>query len=365
MASLRLWKYNKITGLWNVEREVTPATADEWLRVFKSDEPDATFKVSKSRPAHPHLKKRRNLSALSDSSDDTLLGLGLLAAAGAGAYFLLKKRSGGAAAPSGGGSGVLLPQYQTQSYPSSLNIDWQNLPSSTPGSGVLLPQYQTAQPVVQATPAKTGLETLQTPLGPYTPPSGVLMGLGSLGAATTDPRPVLWMQLADQIQGAQAQIDSAWSNYSSSFLNQVCSGTGLCPSFQSTANLVASTRDLSSGLVALAHELADNPDAKYDDGSKKSANFEALGGKFVGNMSSVLTQLGENSWTAAARDFVVRFPQSIRDTLSWTVDSAGNLVQQASWSLAKTALVIGGAAAAVFWLVGKSGAKLDLGPLKI
>jgi hypothetical protein len=33
MRLMRLWKYNKITGFWNVVRSVTPDTAVEWLKV--------------------------------------------------------------------------------------------------------------------------------------------------------------------------------------------------------------------------------------------------------------------------------------------------------------------------------------------
>ena len=50
MASLRLWKYNRITGLWNVQRTVLPETKDEWLAIFRRDEPKETFVVSASKP---------------------------------------------------------------------------------------------------------------------------------------------------------------------------------------------------------------------------------------------------------------------------------------------------------------------------
>ncbi len=48
--ALSLWKFNRITGLWNHVRTVTPETRDEWLRVFQRDEPGETFVVSKNKP---------------------------------------------------------------------------------------------------------------------------------------------------------------------------------------------------------------------------------------------------------------------------------------------------------------------------
>ena len=58
MGSLRLWKLNEITGLWDYQRTVTPETADEWRRIFQIDEPKATFVVSKNKPIPPALRKR-------------------------------------------------------------------------------------------------------------------------------------------------------------------------------------------------------------------------------------------------------------------------------------------------------------------
>lgn len=49
-VALRLWRHNRTTGLWVVERTVTPETADEWLKVFRRDEPNETFVVSATKP---------------------------------------------------------------------------------------------------------------------------------------------------------------------------------------------------------------------------------------------------------------------------------------------------------------------------
>lgn len=48
--SLRLWKYNRITGLWDYQRAVTEDTKLPWLRVFTAGEPFETFKVCTGRP---------------------------------------------------------------------------------------------------------------------------------------------------------------------------------------------------------------------------------------------------------------------------------------------------------------------------
>jgi hypothetical protein len=51
--SLQLWKYNTTTGYWKNVRGVTPETKDEWLRIFKRDDPDGDYIVSASKPAKP------------------------------------------------------------------------------------------------------------------------------------------------------------------------------------------------------------------------------------------------------------------------------------------------------------------------
>jgi len=58
VKQLTLWKYNPITGYWVSERNVLPATADQWLAIFERDEPEATFRVASRKPTHnPHKEK--------------------------------------------------------------------------------------------------------------------------------------------------------------------------------------------------------------------------------------------------------------------------------------------------------------------
>ena len=47
---MTLWKYNKITGYWVAVRSVTDETKEQWLALFKRDEPGELFKVSKHKP---------------------------------------------------------------------------------------------------------------------------------------------------------------------------------------------------------------------------------------------------------------------------------------------------------------------------
>jgi hypothetical protein len=48
--TLKLWKLNERTGLWDYQRTVTSETSAEWLHIFKRGEPHATFVVSKNKP---------------------------------------------------------------------------------------------------------------------------------------------------------------------------------------------------------------------------------------------------------------------------------------------------------------------------
>ncbi len=50
-ARKQLWKYNRVTGIWSPQRSVTDETAEQWLRVFRSDEPDEFFTVSTRKPS--------------------------------------------------------------------------------------------------------------------------------------------------------------------------------------------------------------------------------------------------------------------------------------------------------------------------
>ena len=47
---MNLYKYNKRSGIWDHQRSVTPETKDEWLHVYKKDEPSEHFHVSKNKP---------------------------------------------------------------------------------------------------------------------------------------------------------------------------------------------------------------------------------------------------------------------------------------------------------------------------
>ena len=51
MRALTLWKKNPITGYWRAERQVSRETAQQWLAIFQSDEPNALFVVSARKPA--------------------------------------------------------------------------------------------------------------------------------------------------------------------------------------------------------------------------------------------------------------------------------------------------------------------------
>lgn len=49
-SNLGLWKYNKITGMWKYQRDLTDETKTKWLEIFKKDEPDEFFVASKNKP---------------------------------------------------------------------------------------------------------------------------------------------------------------------------------------------------------------------------------------------------------------------------------------------------------------------------
>lgn len=52
-ASLRLWRFGKVSGLWSVERVVTLDTAEAWLAKFRQDAPGDHFVVAARRPSKP------------------------------------------------------------------------------------------------------------------------------------------------------------------------------------------------------------------------------------------------------------------------------------------------------------------------
>jgi hypothetical protein len=50
-SQMNLWKYNPITGIWKLVRDVTEETAQQWLAIFQADEPTGKFVVSKRKPS--------------------------------------------------------------------------------------------------------------------------------------------------------------------------------------------------------------------------------------------------------------------------------------------------------------------------
>ena len=48
-----IWKYCPTTGYWKLVRDCYKDRKDDWLRIFRGDEPDAHFKASKRRPTTP------------------------------------------------------------------------------------------------------------------------------------------------------------------------------------------------------------------------------------------------------------------------------------------------------------------------
>lgn len=47
---LKLWRLNKITGYWVIQRLCAPETATLWLEVYQKDEPEELFVLSKNKP---------------------------------------------------------------------------------------------------------------------------------------------------------------------------------------------------------------------------------------------------------------------------------------------------------------------------
>jgi len=52
-AALQIWKYNTAAGYWKPVRSVTPETKDEWLRIWRHDDPDGDYIVSAGMPRKP------------------------------------------------------------------------------------------------------------------------------------------------------------------------------------------------------------------------------------------------------------------------------------------------------------------------
>jgi hypothetical protein len=49
-AAVNLWRFNPITGFWRMERACTQDTAQQWLDLFRADEPTAHFALSHRAP---------------------------------------------------------------------------------------------------------------------------------------------------------------------------------------------------------------------------------------------------------------------------------------------------------------------------
>ncbi len=48
--TITLWKKDKITGYWNVCKNVLIENAEKYLEIFLRYEPESEFKISKRRP---------------------------------------------------------------------------------------------------------------------------------------------------------------------------------------------------------------------------------------------------------------------------------------------------------------------------
>lgn len=57
MKKHSIWKYNKRSGLWDHQRNVESDTKEQWLKIYKKDEPDAHFHVSSNKPKHNPLNE--------------------------------------------------------------------------------------------------------------------------------------------------------------------------------------------------------------------------------------------------------------------------------------------------------------------
>jgi len=70
-----LWKYNVRSGLWDSQRDVSPETQERWLNIFRKDEPNADFVVSKRRP-NGRPKKTEALTEAERCTNATVRALG-------------------------------------------------------------------------------------------------------------------------------------------------------------------------------------------------------------------------------------------------------------------------------------------------
>lgn len=52
----KLWKYNRITGLWDFQRVCLTENAAQWLKVFRADAPEEFFTVATRRPTRAPVR---------------------------------------------------------------------------------------------------------------------------------------------------------------------------------------------------------------------------------------------------------------------------------------------------------------------
>ena len=71
MKKEAIWKYNKRSGMWDHQRNVESDTKDQWLGIYKKDEPDSHFHVSSKKPKHnPTMKEEMSTAGVVGTGDD-------------------------------------------------------------------------------------------------------------------------------------------------------------------------------------------------------------------------------------------------------------------------------------------------------
>lgn len=66
-----LWRYNKTTGYWEAERScIKNATCEQWLKVYKDDEPDEIFKVAAKKPSGLSAAEKAKFWGLKNNPDN-------------------------------------------------------------------------------------------------------------------------------------------------------------------------------------------------------------------------------------------------------------------------------------------------------
>lgn len=70
-----IWKYNSRSGMWDHQRNVEHDTKDQWLGIYKKDEPNAHFHVSSKKPKHnPTMKEEAPANSV---GGEKIAGLGV------------------------------------------------------------------------------------------------------------------------------------------------------------------------------------------------------------------------------------------------------------------------------------------------